>query len=363
MIVLVTGQPGSGKTLLAVDMLAHDPQFSGRPLVVMGIPDLALDYDQCPPVEQWVEYRESPEDSTIQLPYFRFPENAVVVIDEAQRVFRPRAASAVVPPHVAAFETHRHVGIDFVLITQQAGLIDSNIRKLIGRHIHIKPTAIGRYRYEWLELGDPENATSRSVAARSRYTLPARSFGLYKSSELHTKIKARVPFYLWLIPGAVVVLFVIGYILYGRFTNMIDGKQTEELAQVPEPPPSYASKPSTSPGVPASPQTVYEYLAERMPRLEGVPSSAPRYDELTRPTRAPYVVGCYQIIEPIEVCRCVDDAGARMDVTEALCVQYMEYGIPRRDWASPEPHSVPANTVLASRQTPHGAQTRQGIVE
>lgn len=86
MIILVTGVPGSGKTAKVVDLLAHDPQFSGRPLFVTGIPDLALDHQQCPPVADWVEFRDN-ETGDLSLPYFTFPANSVVVVDEAQRNF------------------------------------------------------------------------------------------------------------------------------------------------------------------------------------------------------------------------------------------------------------------------------------
>jgi len=133
-VVIVTGQPGSGKTALTVDMIANDPQFKGRPLFVMGIPDLKVPHITCPPVDEWTEYRTSPEDPSLDLAYFTFPENALVVIDEAQRVYRPRPTGTRVPPEVAAFETHRHLGVDFILLTQHPGLIDSNIRKLVGRH-------------------------------------------------------------------------------------------------------------------------------------------------------------------------------------------------------------------------------------
>ena len=93
-VIVVTGQPGSGKTAHVVDMLAHDEQFIGRPVFVMGIPDLTLPVIQAPPVEQWVEYRKSPEDENLELAYFTFPENSLVVIDEAQRVYRPRAVGS-----------------------------------------------------------------------------------------------------------------------------------------------------------------------------------------------------------------------------------------------------------------------------
>lgn len=342
MIILVTGQPGSGKTLYTVDRLANDPQFQGRPLVVMGIPELALDHDVPPPVEQWTEMRPSPEDESLLQPYFTFPEGAVVVIDEAQRVFRPRGAGSAVPAHVAAFETHRHVGIDFILITQQAGLIDSNIRKLIGRHIHIKVTPVGSYRYEWLELGDPESSSSRQIAARSRYKLPARSFSLYKSSQLHTKIKPKIPGYLLLIPLAAVVLVVLGITAYSSIAsrNAVEMKSDQPARlDVPQARPS-GTVLSTS-----------EYLETFQPRITGLPHTAPRYDELTKPSRVPFPAGCFKTAK---VCKCLTDQGTIYDTTPGQCQQFIKVGLPFKEFDDSGTSERPKDSHPSALQTAGG---------
>ncbi len=111
---------------------------------------------------------------------------ALLVIDECQSFFRPRPAGSPVPDHVAALEVHRHQGLDIWLITQRPGLIDSNVRGLCGRHIALRSTALGRYKYEWPECGDIDSKMSRDVAARTRFKLPKSVFGLYKSAEVHT---------------------------------------------------------------------------------------------------------------------------------------------------------------------------------
>lgn len=85
-ITMVTGLPGSGKTAHVVDLLAHHDDYKGRPLFVMGIPDLQIEHNPTPPLAEWTELRPSPEDPQILLPYFTFPPGSVVVIDEAQRV-------------------------------------------------------------------------------------------------------------------------------------------------------------------------------------------------------------------------------------------------------------------------------------
>ena len=169
MITLITGTPGAGKTALAVAMLLEEK--GARPIFSSGIQDLKIDHQPTPPVEDWTQEVPTPEDPTVKESVFTFPPHSIIVVDEAQKVYRPRAASAKVPPYVAAFETHRHTGVDFWLITQHPGLLDGNIRKLVGRHVHIRNTFFGRYLYEWPECGEPDIKSSRQLSASRRYKL------------------------------------------------------------------------------------------------------------------------------------------------------------------------------------------------
>lgn len=339
-VILVTGQPGSGKTAHVVDLLAHDDQFKGRTIYTMGIPDLTLATIPCPPVEQWTEFRKSPEDETLDLAYFTFPENSLVVIDEAQRVYRPRPVGSKVPPEVAAFETHRHLGIDFILITQHAGLIDSNIRKLVGRHIHIRVTALGRYRYEWTELGDPESHSSRELAAREKYKLPIRVFDLYKSSQLHTKIKPKIPVFVWVFVVATIVAIALGGFAAYRVKSRIDG----ETVKSPEAMPQHAVMKSDA--MQEKIVTQESLLLERVPRIQGELHTAPRYDQLTQPVRAPELRGC---VATPKRCECTDQDGGIYPLSVASCRQYVQHGLPFRDWIEPPKETSP------STSTPHPA--------
>lgn len=331
MITVITGQPGSGKTALCVSMLE---KYKGRPIVVMGIPELQVDHQPAPPVADWVEWRTSPEDPNLSLPYFLFPENAVVVIDECQRVFRPRAAGSRVPAEVAAFETHRHTGVDFILLTQHAGLIDPNIRKLVGKHIHIRVTPFGRQLYEWTELGDPESSSSRELAARSSYRLPKKAFGLYKSAELHTKVSRKIPMYAWVF-GVTLICAVVGSVVfYKRIQERINPAPiaSNSLGQ------SKASSGTDAKHV----QTPAEYVQDRKPRVEGLHHTAPAYDGLTKPVDAPWPVGCLTtsgfdklVGKYVDRCRCIDQQGNHYETTDAICRQIVKNGI-FKEWGQQE---------------------------
>lgn len=332
MIYVVTGQFGSGKTAYVIDQLVNDPQYKGRPLFCMGIPELKIDHSPVPPVDQWTEQRVSDEDPSVTLPYFTFPPNSVIVIDEAQRLFRPRAVGSKVPDEVQAFETHRHTGVDFFLITQHAGLLDSNIRKHKPRHIHIRVTWLGKYKYEWAELADPDKESDRELAVKTKYKPPRRVFDLYKSSDQHTVVKSRVPVYVYVFGIAAVSTVALGTYAYHRIQARVEasairpGVKDEAIGRT--------SSVQKSVSVP-------EYLEVRTPRLAGLAHTAPIYDEITKPVDAPYPVGC---VATTKRCRCVDQQGNDYITTDPICRQIVDKGM-FKEWGKPEPVSTVTGTA------------------
>ena len=337
MIILVTGQPGLGKTSHALDMLVHDEQFSNRPKYVMGVPDLSIDHVPCPPIDEWVEFRQDEHDEKLKLPYFTFPPGSIVFLDEAQRIYRPRSVGSAVPPIVAAFETHRHCGIDFILVTQHPNLIDMNIRRLIGRHIHLRSTALGSYIYEWPELGEIDSHSSRETASKSRFRLPRRVWSLYKSSAQHTKIKGRVPFYMWLALGAGLAFLALMYYVFQKVAPKIPGAtpaatETKPAPDENHPPFPMAPAPVGAPGQPRTNfhESIDAYIETQRPRMIGLPHTAALYDGLTQPKQAPEPVGCYATASK---CACVTQQGTKYDTTDDICRQLLKNPmfIPWRD--------------------------------
>lgn len=320
MIIVVTGQPGSGKTAYVVDWLSKQKD---RPLFVMGIPELQLEHQPVPPVEQWTEERESPEDQNIKLSYFRFPASAIVVIDEAQRVFRPRPVGSAVPPYIAAFETHRHTGIDFVLITQAPNLMDMNLRRLIGKHVHIRVLPVGRRLYEWTEIGEPESKMSRDLASSRSYKLPKKAFDLYKSAELHTKVKVAVPWYYYLLVLSVIAFVVFAWRSYHAVSGKVDKTTDSPLA------------PGTSYPQPGKPAPVLDPVAAQKPRISGLLHTAPAYDTVTAAKAAPVPVACF-IKTPEKIndalpdkgaaCGCIDQQGNAYRTQFSVCTSIATYG-------------------------------------
>lgn len=314
-LTLITGATGSGKSAHVVDMLR---QITDRPIFVMGIPELKIEHQQCPPVADWVEFRQDPADPSLSLAYFAFPPNSIVVLDEAQRVFRPRPVGSKVPPEVQAFETRRHTGVDFVLITQHPTFIDANVRKLVTRHIHIHCTFLGRYRLEWVGLGDPNDKASRELASRTKYKLPAKAFDLYKSAELHTKVVVKRPWYYYALPVIALATIGLGWYLYDAFKARTEGATVVDAAAKGDPGLLKAGETN-------KPQTAAQYLAEYRPRVEGLLHTAPVYDGVTQVMEAPIIAGCVQGTKT--PCKCYDQRGNTYRTTAEICRQYIDGGI------------------------------------
>lgn len=311
-LILVTGATGSGKTCLVVGWLAEERE---RPLYVMGIPELAVEHSLAPPVAEWVEERVSPEDETLRLPYFRFPTNAVLVLDEAQRVYPPRAVGSKVPACVGALSTRRHTGLDVVLITQHPNLIDAAVRKLVTHHYHVHTTPYGSFLLYWVGCGEPSNKASRDVAERKRYKPDSKQFGLYKSAEAHTVVRKRIPKAAVVGGVLVVAALCFGYASWHR----LGAKGEVSVASAEGPVVVRAAQKDglSQRGEDRS----FDYLKDRVPVVAGLMHTAPVYADLAKPVAVPYPSGC---VQSSTACRCFDQRGGLYRVSQSVCRQWID---------------------------------------
>lgn len=303
MIELTTGTPGAGKTLYTLQRVKAWADKEHRPVFYSGIPGLTLDWTEIE-AEKWYEA----------------PPNSIIVIDECQRLFRPRSFGMTVPEYVSRLETHRHQGLDLVVITQHPMLIDSNVRRLVGRHFHVA-RRFGLKRATVLEFEScKENPLLKSVdAIRHEWSYPKEVFSWYKSAEIHTH-KARIPARVWLLLALPLMIFGILWWFYNR--------HFDENGQVKSPTdnsaPSSGGPGSAGPGAaPKGPLTVAAYTVALSPRVRGLAHTAAYFDEVTKPTRAPFPVGC---IEDSTGCRCYSVQGVAYPTESSICQQIIEHG-------------------------------------
>ena len=315
MIYLITGLPGNGKTLYALSWVKAKAEKENRPVFYARIKGLTLPWTLIDPFE-WMQC----------------PPNAIVVIDEVQQsndptdpksptLFGVRQRGAVVPPWAAALETHRHMGIDLVLITQDPMLIDVHDRKLVGLHFHIKRT-FGMQRATVHEFGGcrPNVAQSTSGSIRHDWTYPKEVYGWYQSAEVHTT-KARVPMRVWLL---LAIPFIIGGLSWYAWVRYLDPDRKlpslqQQQQQQPGAPPGQQQPGRTTGQV----VTVADYLQQYQPRVQGLDYTAPVYDEVTKPTVAPYPAACVFIRGD---CKCYSQQGTRLDTGQDLCRQVVDGG-------------------------------------
>ena len=297
MITLFTGMPGAGKTAALVDFLSKLP--GDRPLFVDGLNGLTLPHTV-------VDSNDWPA---------QLPDGSILVIDEVQRVWRPRGAGAKVPEAVAALETHRHRGIDVFVTTQAPRLLDSNVRGLVGRHIHIRDTGIlGRYWYEWPESND--SMQWKTCVNKRRFKLPKKAFSLYKSSSLHTTPVRGVPTSLYV---GIVALLVLSLLVYGVY-KIIQRTQAPVLPALTVSQAKEASKAHASAAEPVQASGGYDY-ASFIPRVSNKPESAPAYDHLRIVAAMPLVTAGFCAGQN---CRCFTNQGTDPGLSPRECRQFVE---------------------------------------
>lgn len=299
MITLTTGLPGGGKSLYTICYIKQLSEKENRPVFYHGIKDLAL---------PWI-YLEDPSN------WHECPEGAIIVIDECQSTFRPRANGSAVPRHVAELETHRHKGHDLFLITQHPMLLDPNVRRLIGKHFHVvrnfgfnKATV-----HEWNQLKESPDKT-RSDSIRHDFVYPKEAFSYYKSAEIHTvrgKLPARV-YMLFVIP------FLIAGLVWAAFSTLSRSKADEaHESPIKEVDVQHAAYKANESGKP-------DYIEARLPRIAGMPQTSPVYDDLARPTEVPYPAACVLIRDK---CTCYTQQATKLETDDVICRQIVANGI------------------------------------
>lgn len=353
-LYLTTGVPGAGKTLYTVakalpDIAAQTFEYQGRTikrrLMVGGIPDLLIEHDLIDvPVfdpesyrDDWSSMRRDPGDPPLDVPYradnwwLWCKPGDLIVIDECQRLFRPIASGRKIPQFIAKLETHRHYGVDFMLITQHPQLLHTNVRNLIGRQQTVRRMFGGRSTviYEWDHCSHPDKTKNAAV---TYWRHDKKAFGLYKSAEVHTKPSAARPYHIYIGMAAVGVALFLGYRFYERRVMApITHDQTATqspgggaLDNLVKPPGTTAPVPTASMPKPSKPDVLLFVAMHPAPPM---PEDMPQLPD--------HVAGCYMVGDR---CQCVTTTPARLHEGYApFCKAVMAglYAIPSHRVATP----------------------------
>lgn len=344
MFYIITGKPGASKTLHAIALVeemraqARKDRSVERPVYYWNIGDVT--------VEGWYPLGDASTfdlanegvqpDASQALKWYELPRDAIIVLDECQKLFPKRPQGAKVPPHVEHLETHRKSGFDIVGISQDPTLIDSHVRKLCGMHTHYR-RIFGTESYHswtWQEkcVTDVESTTEQGKAQESRGRFPKKYYGTYRSAQVHN-VKARPP-WKWIITIAALLVIVPG-LVWVAVSVMRSYTVTE-----PENP---ALTQEQLAGALARERqaTVHEVVThvkalldanpwdERLhkERVAGLDASRPFFDELVRPVAFPKIAGCAKLIVNGTVqCWCNSQQGTKLELPTRQCLRYVQAG-------------------------------------
>lgn len=324
MLSLRTGLPGHGKTLRTIWEVEQVREKTERIVYQNGIKDLKLPWHELDNPRHWMDV----------------PDGSIVVIDECQRVFPPRAAGSAVPEHVRALETHRHRGIDMYLVTQHPRLLDSHVRSLVEVWEHVKRPFGQSYAkvVKWQEChGDPSRALED--AEQERWKFPLAVFDWYTSATVHT-VRPRYP-----LGKILLALAIFGFLVWvaiRMYPKIYPDSVPVPVQEKPQPPQqlqhgassarstAQVSPPSSSAPAPATDAAgsspvldAQGWAREWVPVIAAVPASAPAYQRAgsTRPAAFPRVVGC---VASASACECFTQQGTTVPMEPAQCVAFIQ---------------------------------------
>ncbi|MEX6501714.1 zonular occludens toxin domain-containing protein [Pseudomonas zhanjiangensis] len=304
MLYIRTGKPGHGKTLNTIREVDQKAHAEGRLVYYHNINGLKPEQLQAP----WYPF-EDPEK------WYELPNDAIVVVDEAQGWFGSRDPRQRPAEHITRFETMRHQGHEVHLVTQDPRYLDVHLRRLCNGHVHywrvFKSQQLLRFESE-VVVEKVEVKTSFKDADKKSLRLDKRYFTAYTSSNAKHHFQTKLPTKFIL---ATLVIMTAGVLVYRAYDRYAQAKTDSGTLAASTTSPDTGGMveqvkstvgafitPVSSPE-PANPvQTVAGYLASRLPRVPDLPSSAPVYDHLTAPVSHPRLY-CLSSSDPELVAR------------------------------------------------------------
>lgn len=346
MLTLITGLPGNGKTLYALqyvfDWVKKETTVehpAPRQVYYHAINGLKPELGWLK-LETSSEYIDGEKNPPVDVPqWWMCPPRSIIIIDEAQNCgfgVRQRGQS---PEWSRKLETHRHMGLDLVFITQDPGLIDAHDRKLMELHFHVMRT-FGMQRAVIHEFRPVRSnvLTNRKGSIEHRWSYPKTVFAWYTSAEAHTH-KRRIPMKVLVFLTLPFLIVGLSWFAWSRYLS--PNRDSLKAAQAA----ASASGGGIRPGMKL---TAAEYVKQYQPRIKGLEYTAPIYDEVTKPIEAPYPAAC--VSSKAHGCQCYTQQGTRLHSADDLCREFVETGF-FVAWKLKEPvHVEKPHYELAERE-------------
>ena len=323
MLHIITGANGAGKTLNTLKWVRERQLKENRPVCHNGR------FEPTPggELDGWkkIDFKDWQAE----------PDGTIFLIDEAHNDLPNRPAGAAVPDAVKMLAEHRRRGFDFYLVTQHPQNLDSFVRRLVGPpgwHRHLKRSfGVDMVSVlEWAAVNpNCEKDGSGKTGTVTMQAYPKEVYGWYKSASLHTG-KKRIPAKVWVF---VACLLLIPLLIWFASSKLLAKTEAKAAAK----PAAQAS--DSAPQMPGQMKlTADQYIEQRSARLKDFPHTAPAYDEVTRPTVAPYPAACVQMGK---VCKCYTQQATLLQVSGPVCLQIVAQGF-FVDWQQTSPQQQPA---------------------
>lgn len=320
-ISLLTGLPGSGKSLRIVQAIRH-LMDKGAHVYVCNINGISV-----PGTTPW----EDPSD------WQNLPTGAILFVDEAQEYF-PARRGGDPAPHIKSMSTIRHVGVRLVLATQQPNYLDTYLRGLVGYHEHLLRQNGKQKTFIFRNSQVIEEVRAALPRIKKLYDYevwkqPTECFKYYKSAEVHTmkyQMPALVKRALMILPIAVLLGAGAWYTVY-RDSHFAKANAAEGKT-----PPSAASSSAVTAVSGSESQgkrtiaTGADYVASITPLVSDVPWSAPAYVE-----RAVVSDPHLYCMATDNSCRCVTEQNTRVVVRDDVCRDIARWGEPYNPFKPP----------------------------
>lgn len=251
MITLITGQPGNGKSLMAMFLMAQEYERNqaavkaGKEEPRQFFSNVAgATREENPEAFPWVQRMPEHNDWT------KLPHGSYVQLDEAHsdgvtpglerygKLFPATGKPGESDDHrIRALSTSRSsFSIDLVLITQWPSKVHHQVRTLVGQHVHMARAfglqSAGVLKWNRVQA-DPYDENQREKAEEEIWAYPKELYPRYKSATLHTAAhKFKMPPAIWKGLGYLVFAAVVAVI----FMTWVKSKNAEKVA---------AAKPAT----------------------------------------------------------------------------------------------------------------------
>lgn len=332
MITVLSGLPGAGKTLYTIwfvlayieeeykaaiaeaEKAGKDLAFvERRPVYYRGIKNLQL---------PWIEMSD---DECKE--WYKLPVGAIIVVDEAQKIWPAMANSAKRPMHYTEVDEHRHRGYDLFLVTQDPVNIDQRPRSMAERHLHVSRSfgvsATTVYEFQGVQYVTGGKYKKIEGGQKRQWKFPKEVYEYYKSAEVHTH-KARLPV------RKLVFLFAPAVVLLPLFIWGITSFKNSRIYSGTKSVSDTAGGSKTTP-VNTGP-TQYQnngFIAQNQknPLIKGDVLTIPMFQHLISVKSYQRIDGCaLSVFNKLEVCRCNDQRGNTVPVTHAICKSYIVDG-------------------------------------